>query len=1140
MTTWRFMNGIALIAMFASQMAVATTLDGNIDARINAPELWQRAISTHAAERRRAEVGKRLDVIDLAIERLSQQSPGLRVRRSLASGGVDVLYSETGAMSKAAPGASSEQIAREFLLAHREIYGLSARDVEQLHVLGDSPGGPSGLRMLRLEQRVAGVPVFESDTRALIDRKGRVWRVLGALLPSAAGGAPKLSRNDLIGADEAMSRLFGWAGFALDAKSVVISKRADADWMALSAPAPVAGPASARLVWFALEPGVMIPAWSMTVFTTGNEDWYALIDARSGDLLWRKNMREYASTQQARFGVYVQADGITPADSPAPQSPNVAVPGSGTQYPAMARSIVKMSDAQSPLVSPNGWIDDCVGPPLGCGITLGNNVDACLDTLAPANSCDATLDASGRPIGNPDADARPRDFFGAAPQDFEYTPAPLVANPDAGDSPTNADSQRGALVQAFYTINWFHDRMAKLGFDEASGNFQQLNLLGQGGLGGDRVAADVQNAGANTASFSTPADGAGNGRLSLSIFTGPSPDRDSALDSGIVIHELTHGMTHRLIGNSQGLLWDVARSMGEGWSDFYALALLNNEPADQETGRYPFAPWISYKLGANTVTDNYVYGFRRFPYSTDPAFDPLTFADVDAVLANEPNGGIPPSPLNFDAFGALEVHNAGSVWAKALWKLRAGIIAQEGVASGNETTLQLVTDALKLTPVHASFIDGRDALLAADCATNACANEREIWEAFADMELGYKAVAPLAVMGRFALAHMGVGVSRELPYLDVLNAATDVVINDEVSSNGNGRLDPGETVTLSIALTNPLHLAELGATGVSATLASPSAAVTFGEDFANYPDIPVQSTVANSDLFTLKLASNANCGDAVPLELTTVSNLLGTRTAKFTLRVGVENGVGQPITYSAAPNLPIPVSSINGVSTNLDITEDVVIRDLNFRIDQLTHPVTGHLSVMLRAPNGYGTDLIFKRGGFMVPNQGGGADFTDLVIDDDLAIIASEDLNQSLSTQAPFSGDWLPAFNGPFWNTYRPTPPSPAADITRDSVGVLSRLDGQSSKGRWTINVANGSNALPGFLNKWSLIVTPKNFVCTVYVPGDAVFANGFESPQIGPVRAASNVREDQAGLASSAVAQSDRDAFTCPISVASAVQEDQ
>ena len=493
MSTWQFINGIALTALLVSPMALATTLDGNLDARVNAPEFWQRAISTHTLERKRAEVDERLAAIDQAIGRMSQQSPGLRVRRSQVSGGVDVLYSEAGAISKAAPGADSEQIARGFLLAHRMLYGLSVGDIEQLHVLGDSPGGRSGLRMLRLEQRVAGMPVFESELRVLIDREGRVWRVLGALVPGVMGDAPKLTGADLIGADEAMSRLFGWSGFALDARSVVASKRAGTDWMTLAAPAPVAGPASARLVWFPLAPGVLIPAWSLTVFTTGGEDWYGVVDARSGDLLWRRNMRDYASTQQARLSVYVQGDGITPADSPAPHSPSTALPGAGTQYPAIARSIVNMLAAQSVQASPNGWIDDCPSVANGCDSTRGNNVVACLDRDASANICDSgALDVDGRALGNPDAQARNRDFLGAAPRDFDYTPAPLAANPDAGDNPTNADSQRGALVQAFYTINWFHDRMLKLGFDEASGNFQQLNLLGQGGIGNDRITADVR------------------------------------------------------------------------------------------------------------------------------------------------------------------------------------------------------------------------------------------------------------------------------------------------------------------------------------------------------------------------------------------------------------------------------------------------------------------------------------------------------------------------------------------------------------------------------------------------------------------------------------------------------------------------
>jgi len=50
------------------------------------------------------------------------------------------------------------------------------------------------------------------------------------------------------------------------------------------------------------------------------------------------------------------------------------------------------------------------------------------------------------------------------------------------------------------------------------------------------------------------------------------------------------------------------------------------------------------------------------------------------------------------------------------------------VPTGNQTTLQLVIDGLKMTPVDPAFTDGRDAILDADCATNACAHEDFIWQ----------------------------------------------------------------------------------------------------------------------------------------------------------------------------------------------------------------------------------------------------------------------------------------------------------------------------------------------------------------------------------------------------------------------------
>ena len=504
-------------------------------------------------------------------------------------------------------------------------------------------------------------------------------------------------------------------------------------------------------MYFPLAPGVLVLAYEQMTYTDGPGDYLTVVDATTGTLLWRKNVRNYqSSTQQARFSVYVQADGVTPADSPAPLSPTTVTPGAGTQYPEIARTIVNMLSAQDITASPSGWISD------GGTTTTGNNVDACLDSLGGlgANVCDTgALDADGRPVGNPDTSGNNRDFLGSAARNFDYTPSPLGGNPDAGDTPTGIGApqdafRRGAVTQLFYLTNWYHDRLFHLGFDEAAGNFQTVNFSGLG-AGGDAVRADAQDeSGTNNANFSTPPDGMP-GRMQMYRFTGPTPDRDGGLDAEIVIHELTHGLSNRLVGNATGLFWNVAGGLGEGWSDFYALSLLNGAQTDDPDAAYASGAYATYRLGG--LTDNYTYGIRRFPYSTDNTVNPLTWADVDDVTANYA-GGMPISPLGFEQAGAFEVHNVGEIWALTLWEVRSRVIADPAgangsVPAGNQTMLQLVTDALKLTPSDPSFIDAREALLDADCATNACANERWIWEGFADRGLGYGAVAPLSVVG---------------------------------------------------------------------------------------------------------------------------------------------------------------------------------------------------------------------------------------------------------------------------------------------------------------------------------------------------------------------------------------------------------
>jgi uncharacterized repeat protein (TIGR01451 family) len=1066
-----------LAATPAAAAGKAAPVAGNFDVRVNSPKELaqvvaraQALVPSRPAAAAKQDVAAQVRSMRGALDRLRQTAPEARVQLSAATAAPEVVWSPRGAISPAAPGRPGIDVAREFLRANGDLYGLSAEQIGGLRALGESKSR-SGLRMVRVEQRLDGLLVFQSETRFILDRNGRVWRSLGILVPQAAASArPALSRPLLLDAPHALAKALQTVGLQVDASHMSVAGAAPDGTVQVAANDPrIKASVRSDLVWFPAAPGALVPAWRQIAFTRTGADWYTVVDATAGTLLWRKNIRAHASTQEAQFGVYVQADGTTPAASPAPHEPTDVTPGSGTQFPAIARTTVKMSAAQNLTFSPNGWIPD------GGTTTTGNNVDAYLDTDADDAPDTGALDDNGRPVGNPDVSSNNRDFFGSTPRDFDYNPAPLGGNPDAGDAPTTAASQRGAVTNLFYLANWYHDQLYGYGFDEAAGNFQTTNFSGQG-AGGDPVLAEAQDgSGTDNSNFSTPPDGQ-SGRMQMYIFDFPSPERDGSLDGTIVLHELTHGLSNRLIGNGNGLIWDEGGGMGEGWSDFYSLSLTHGTNADDPNAEYVVGAYATYQfLG---LTDNYLYGIRRFPYSTDNSVNPLTWADVDDVTYN-PAGGIAPSPLlpDFEGGGALEVHNVGEIWALSLWEVRSRIIgdpagANGDVPTGNATTLQLVTDALKMTPLNPSFTDARDALIAADCATNACANEKSIWGGFADRGLGYGAVAPLGQSGiEGAGGYVGVGESFKVPYLDV---ATTTV--DDSLGNHNGAIDPGEPILLTVGVLNPWHNAAQGVPGATGTLTSSTAGVTITQGTAAYGAIPAQGTTAGS-AFQFKLGAAAVCGQSLKFTLTLVSSL-GTTAVDFVLRVGAPAGDGAPVTYTrtiSGGGLAIPDDVLAGVTDTQTIPDDREISALQFRLDSLTHTFTGDLAIGLKAPNGYGTDLIYLRGLFI--GDGDGDNFTNTVIDQ----ASANDLNLSGSVDAPYTGSWAPAFNSGIWSLFG------IPNLGPDPVGQLSRLNGLSTQGAWSVHVADEAEIDTGTLHTWSLIVTPKAFTCSVFTPTVAV-----------------------------------------------------
>lgn len=1056
----------------------------NFDVRLGAQEelgrLLQKSSLTDANEAiRQTALGNKSE-IEAGFAELKTKSPNAEIEGSYLTGAVEILRSADG-LTPAAPGRSGEEIVREFISNNKGLYGLSDGEIADLNFIGESISEASGVRMVRVEQIVNNRPVFQSETRFILDREGRIIRSLGLMVPNASQQAAAL--ENLLSPQDALQRTMAQFNIALETETMSVVKTEEEGFRTeLRVANPnIGGKVTSKLVYFAAAPGVLIPAWSQIVFGV-KEDWYVLVDARDGAQLWRKQIRNDASTHDARFRVFVQADGITPADNPAPQSPSGAVVGGGTQFPGIAPTIVSMFLAQNTTASPNGWIDDCPG-----GVctatqtqTLGNNALACVDrTSGNLNVCDTDanniLDGNGRPTGNPDANTRDRDFLGTAPRDFQtnFLPAPQ-GGPEVGfsSSTTGATSQsflRASVAQQFYVTNWYHDKLFALGFNPAAANFQNNNF-GGGGVGNDRVLIDVQDGQAtNNANFSTPPDGT-SGRSQMFNFDFPTIDRDGGLDNEILIHELTHGTSNRLVGNAAGLQWDIGAGMGEGWSDFYALSLLNNTAADNPNGNYASGAYATYKLAG--LLDNYVYGIRRFPYSTNNAVNPLTWADVDQTTYNH-GGGIAVSPLGFQFGGALEVHNSGEIWTMTLWEMRSRIIAANAgsVPTGNQIALQIVTDGLKLTPLNPTFTQARDAIIDADCAANACANEQSIWDAFADRGLGYGAYAPIAVQFGIQSGHIGLRESSVAPNLDV----NTVAISDTIGNN-SGFVDPNEPFRFEINIKNPWRSTSKNATGVTATLTSTTPGVTILNGSTTYPNIGANAN-ANRLGFNLvaKAPPTTPCGTSLNFTLT-ISSSLGSVARNFSIRMGQPSGTLAPVTYTRSTvGLAIPDNNGSGAFDTLTIADDYQIADIDVRVDSLTHTYDGDVTAGIRGPNGYGTDLLtltgWRAGGVF---QNGGSpnnNFVNTRFDDE----AANDIISATNATAPYTNSYRPAFNSANW--------VPLLGANPDATPQLSRFDGTSTLGDWKMVVSDHTTGDLGTLQGWSLIVTPQAFVCTAFVP---------------------------------------------------------
>ncbi|KAH9036057.1 extracellular elastinolytic metallo proteinase [Lactarius deliciosus] len=430
------------------------------------------------------------------------------------------------------------------------------------------------------------------------------------------------------------------------------------------------------------------------------------------------------------------------SDSPVPSEPKQRQPATYHVFPfgindpsEGGRTLAKESFDH--LASPLGWhVIPVSNDPLSSHLkkgqysnyttTFGNNV------LAHEN-----WEGNNRWLHNYRPDGGDDLVF-----NFPYDPEVT----DKSDSLDEAKKYINATVtQLFYMSNLVHDLYYRYGFDEVAGNFQQDNF-GRGGLGSDAVIANAQDgSGFNNAEFSTPPDGQ-NGRCKMYLWNTANPYRDGDLDAGILIHELSHGLSTRLTGgpaNSGCLGWGESGGMGEGWSDFLATMIRSK------------ALYSDYPMGA--WADNQAGGIRNYPYSLRKSVNPSTYKTLD-----KPQYG--------------EVHAIGEVWAEILWVVAQRLITKHGFVDslfpplpledgtiplddfyrvpeftatgvpkplvpkhGNSLIVQLVLNGMKLQQCRPSFFDARDAIIQADQVLTGGENFCDLWLGFAERGLGVDA-----------------------------------------------------------------------------------------------------------------------------------------------------------------------------------------------------------------------------------------------------------------------------------------------------------------------------------------------------------------------------------------------------------------
>lgn len=563
---------------------------------------------------------------------------------------------------------SAVDVARTWLRTNAAAFGLTTAQIDDLAVVRDHALPTTGTHVVDFVQTAGGVAAARGGRlNVAVTRDGRILSYAGDPTPGST-----LTGGWLLGEAGALLKVTGSL-----ASGVAFLPRATGTQAGYTtyANGPFGGPSYVKKVTFGTKSGP-VAAYKVYFIKSPSEAWEVVVDGTTGRTLYRASVVQHEEDPQGT--VY-------------------------DNYPGAAKGGQPRQQSFGPTAqSPKGWVDPT--GLVGTGITTyGNNAD----TYANWSNFIGPVDNAPRPV--------------APTGNFSYTYTnQWAATKGQTAPPSYAEDLNPAATNLFFQHNRIHDEYYALGFTETAGNFQ-LDNGSNGGTGGDPIRGLVQ---AGAASGGSPTYTGRDNAYMLTLDDGippwsgmflwepiddafEGPYRDGSFDMSVIQHEYTHGLSTRYVAGGSALGSQQAGSMGEGWSDWYALNHGFN------------AGLLTQPIVGDYVTGNPTRGIRNWNYDQNPT----TFGDI-----------------GYDLTGP-EVHADGEIWTATLWDLRKALVARYGAAKGADVAARLITDGMPLTAPNPSFLDARDGILTADLDRNHGDNTDLIWSVFAKRGAGASAVS---------------------------------------------------------------------------------------------------------------------------------------------------------------------------------------------------------------------------------------------------------------------------------------------------------------------------------------------------------------------------------------------------------------